>query len=495
LFKNLAFNFPYIVFTILSFYGLVFGSNNGRTTLSINTTRNQTLITIDPQTHLDYGLAYPLTYELDIPSNSDNLRAYRKFISEESWYLIEEKTSNDFFNGIEVVRFDYEENIAYVSIGFSEISDSIMIKITDSNNNVIPSNYSSISKYYDNRDAVVTSTADDWGAYSDSFFVETCEIFRSFNLWISCGIITDFADTNTWESIQDQLDAGNVEVVSHSRTHPHEPYENVESEVLGSKNDLIENLEMPIYNRNGSHEYIYVWMAPYGDYNESIDSMVSIGKYLIPRLFYEGEHSFSNWNNDLELYNPIGASIELGGYYSWIGSYSAFELNMVFTDVLHHGGIYHLISHPAILDWENDNFHWIHLEHISNRKNIWYVGFGHLYSYHFLQSTYPLLNVNDNDKETIFQKHIYVAQNYPNPFNPTTYIEYELQEEKFVNVIVHDILGNIVNILFNGFQTSGYKSLKWNSTNSVGQKVPAGVYFYTISAGDFKQTKKMILIK
>ena len=262
-----------------------------------------------------------MTYELDIPSDSDNLRAYRKFISEESWYLIEEKTSNDFFNGIEVVRFDYEENIAYVSIGFSEISDSIMIKITDLNNNVIPSNYSSISKYYDNRDAVVTSTADDWGAYSDSFFVETCEIFRSFNLWISCGIITDFADTNTWESIQDQLDAGNVEVVSHSRTHPHEPYENVESEVLGSKNDLIENLEMPAYNRNGSHEYIYVWMAPYGDYSESIDSMVSIGKYLIPRLFYEGEHNFSNWNNELELYNPIGASIELGGYYSWIGSY------------------------------------------------------------------------------------------------------------------------------------------------------------------------------
>ena len=88
LFKNFAFNFPYILFTILSFYGLVFGSNNGRTTLSINTSRNQTLITIDPQTHLDYGLAYPLTYELDIPPNSDNLRAYRKFISEEPWYLI-----------------------------------------------------------------------------------------------------------------------------------------------------------------------------------------------------------------------------------------------------------------------------------------------------------------------------------------------------------------------------------------------------------------------
>ena len=41
----------------------------------------------------------------------------------------------------------------------------------------------------------------------------------------------------------------------------------------------------------------------------------------------------------------IGASIEQGGYYSSTGSYNAFELNMIFTDVLHHGGIYHLMSH------------------------------------------------------------------------------------------------------------------------------------------------------
>ena len=167
------------------------------------------------------------------------------------------------------MRFDYDQNIAYVSIGFSEISDSIMIKITDSNDNIISSTYNSISKYYDNRDAVVTSTADDWGAYSDSFFVETCEIFRSFNLWISCGVITDFIDSNTWVSIQNQLDAGNVEIASHSRTHPHAPYDNVESEVLGSKNDLIENLTLPYYNRYGSNQYVYVWIAPYGDYDEN----------------------------------------------------------------------------------------------------------------------------------------------------------------------------------------------------------------------------------
>ena len=69
---------------------LVFSFNNGRAALSIDTIRNQTVITLDSQTHLDYGLAYP-AHELAIPSNNDNLRAYRKFISEEPWYRIEEK--------------------------------------------------------------------------------------------------------------------------------------------------------------------------------------------------------------------------------------------------------------------------------------------------------------------------------------------------------------------------------------------------------------------
>ena len=484
-----------IAIFIFYVYYFVYGNNDNRSNLSVNTINNQTFITIDPQIHIDYGLAYPLTYELSIPSNNENLKVHRKFITREPWTMIEEKTSNDFFNGIEAVRFDYEQNIAYVSIGFSEISDSIMIKITDSNDNIVSSTYNTISKYYDNRDAVVTSTADDWGAYSDSFFVETCEIFRNFNLWISCGVITEFVDSNTWISIQNQLDAGNVEVVSHSRTHPHAPYENLESEIIGSKNDLIENLTFPHYNRNGSNEYIYVWIAPYGDYDQNIDSMVSMGKYLIPRLFYEGENDFSNWNYDMGKYAPVGVSIELGGYYSWIGSYSAFELNMIFTDVLNHGGIYHLISHPAILDWENEDFHWIHLEHISNRKNIWYVGFGHLYSYHFLQSIYPTLGMSEEDIPSNINDEIDVGQNYPNPFNPTTKINYKLHKEEFVKVIVYDVLGNIVDILLKARQLPGDKSLQWDATNKNGQRVKSGVYFFSVETENYKKTKKMILLK
>ena len=57
------------------------------------------------------------------------------------------------------------------------------------------------------------------------------------------------------------------------------------------------------------------------------------------------------------------------------------------------------------------------------------------------------------------------------------------------------MLGNVVNNLVNTKQSSGYKSVQWNATDNLGQPVSAGVYLYTIEAGEFRQTKKMILLK
>ena len=57
------------------------------------------------------------------------------------------------------------------------------------------------------------------------------------------------------------------------------------------------------------------------------------------------------------------------------------------------------------------------------------------------------------------------------------------------------MLGNITNELVNEIQNSGYKSIQWNATNNQGQPVSTGVYLYSIEAGDFRQTKKMILLK
>ena len=57
------------------------------------------------------------------------------------------------------------------------------------------------------------------------------------------------------------------------------------------------------------------------------------------------------------------------------------------------------------------------------------------------------------------------------------------------------MLGNIVNDLVNANESSGYKSIQWDATNNQGEPVSAGIYLYKIQAGDFVDTKKMILLK
>ena len=57
------------------------------------------------------------------------------------------------------------------------------------------------------------------------------------------------------------------------------------------------------------------------------------------------------------------------------------------------------------------------------------------------------------------------------------------------------MLGNVINNLVNANQSSGYKSIQWNATNKQGEPVSAGVYLYKIQAGNFVDTKKMILLK
>jgi len=88
-----------------------------------------------------------------------------------------------------------------------------------------------------------------------------------------------------------------------------------------------------------------------------------------------------------------------------------------------------------------------------------------------------------------------IQQNYPNPFNPVTTLRYDLPEDGYVNITIYDMMGRQIRTLISGQQTAGYKSAQWNATNDAGSPVSAGLYFYMIQAGDFKQTKKMILLK
>ena len=86
-------------------------------------------------------------------------------------------------------------------------------------------------------------------------------------------------------------------------------------------------------------------------------------------------------------------------------------------------------------------------------------------------------------------------QAYPNPFNPITKIDYGLPDEANVSLVIFDILGREVITLVDGPQGPGYRSITWNGTDVFGRNVSAGMYYCLLQAGDFVDTKKMILLK
>ena len=83
-----------------------------------------------------------------------------------------------------------------------------------------------------------------------------------------------------------------------------------------------------------------------------------------------------------------------------------------------------------------------------------------------------------------------LADNYPNPFNPTTTIEYQLAKSQNVELTVYNLLGEKVTTLVDEQMPAGSHSVQFNASN-----LPAGVYLYRITAGDFTESKKMVLIK
>ena len=89
-----------------------------------------------------------------------------------------------------------------------------------------------------------------------------------------------------------------------------------------------------------------------------------------------------------------------------------------------------------------------------------------------------------------------LGQNFPNPFNPSTLIRYQLPQEAKVTINIYDMMGRTVrNLVRSETQIAGYRQVMWNATNDLGQPVSAGVYLYVIQAGEFKDTKKMVLMK
>ena len=86
--------------------------------------------------------------------------------------------------------------------------------------------------------------------------------------------------------------------------------------------------------------------------------------------------------------------------------------------------------------------------------------------------------------------HYALSQNYPNPFNATTIINYQLPADGHVKLEVYNTLGQKVGTLVDDKQEAGYRSASWDAS-----EVSSGLYFYKLTAGDFTETRRMMLVK
>ena len=89
----------------------------------------------------------------------------------------------------------------------------------------------------------------------------------------------------------------------------------------------------------------------------------------------------------------------------------------------------------------------------------------------------------------------FLFNNYPNPFNPSTTISYNIPIENHVRIKIYNILGKEVKTLVDQKMKPGKNVVKWNGKNNEGIKVAGGVYLYSIQVENYKQTKKMIMLK
>jgi hypothetical protein len=83
-----------------------------------------------------------------------------------------------------------------------------------------------------------------------------------------------------------------------------------------------------------------------------------------------------------------------------------------------------------------------------------------------------------------------LSQNYPNPFNPVTKIDFSLPMNSKVNIVVYDITGKVISTLVNDTKSAGFHTVEFNASN-----LSSGVYFYMMTADNFKDIKKLTVIK
>ena len=105
------------------------------------------------------------------------------------------------------------------------------------------------------------------------------------------------------------------------------------------------------------------------------------------------------------------------------------------------------------------------------------------------------VGIGGEDKQSMMSNGIVVYPSYPNPFNSNATILYEVLQENMVEVSIFDISGNHVYTLTNELKSPGKYSVIWGGEGNNKQIVPSGLYYCVVTAGGFRDTQKIVLLK
>lgn len=349
---------------------------------------NALRISLDSAAHAKYGLYYPATYIINIPSGSSGLTAQYRYDTFSAWNPLPSKTTSDFFNGIAEARFVYASNTVYVSVPFSRSSDTIYLDVITSAQQPVAITYQGISKYYDNRKAAVTIDFDD---VTDGYlpdFVQAISRTSAKSLRATAAVQTaDMDSSSSWSTVQGWVDTGLTEAASHTKTHPctDADYQvlGYTSEVIGSLDDLLNNLDLP-------NPFIPTFVEPCGFSDAELLDTIAAAGYLVNRTTNTGYNTFGAWDTDgfydanmtanTDSWPAYNSYPNPGGTAALLSSW-----NVKFDSVYTSGGIYQFLDHPWKKRWSDGGYLDQHAAYIANRNDVWYATLGELYLYHYLQ--------------------------------------------------------------------------------------------------------------
>jgi hypothetical protein len=105
-----------------------------------------------------------------------------------------------------------------------------------------------------------------------------------------------------------------------------------------------------------------------------------------------------------------------------------------------------------------------------------------------------------NGSITVIPSTFALLQNYPNPFNPDTWIPFKLAADESVTILIYNQKGQLIRTIVLGQKAAGVylskdKAAYWDGRDDLGEKVSSGVYFYSLRAGEFIATRKLVVVK